>query len=138
MRARDDRGVRGLAAGVGDQARDRGLVELRGVGRRQVVGDDDRVGRRLQRPGVAAEQVAQHALAHELDVAAPLAQVLVLDLIEHAADVVDRAAQRPLGVDQLLADVADRRADEVLVVEHHLVRGDDVVVALVLATRASP
>ena len=51
VRARDDRGVRGLAAGVGDQARDRGLVELRGVGRRQVVRDDDRIRRRRERTG---------------------------------------------------------------------------------------
>ena len=58
-------------------------------------------------PVSRAEQVAQHALEHELDVAAPLAEVLVLDAVEHAADVVDRAAQRPLGVDLLVADVLD-------------------------------
>jgi hypothetical protein len=127
--AGDDRGVRGLAAGVGDEAGHRVLVELGGVGRRQVVGDDDRVGRRLERPGVLAQEVAQDALTDEVDVAAALAEVVVLDGVEHAADVADRLVQRPLGVDQLVLDVADRGVDQVLVVEHELVGGDDVEVA---------
>ena len=133
VRARDDRGVRRLAAGIGDEPGDRGLVQLRGVGRRQVVRDDDRVGRRLRaarcrgRAGCAARARTRtrRRCARSRRYGSSM-------LSNTRADVVDRAAQRPLGVDLLVADVLDRGADEVLVVEHHLVRGDDVVVALVL------
>ncbi len=132
-RARQDRRVRGLAADVGAEGHARGAVQVRGVGRRQVVRDDHRARRRHRRPHVDAEQVAQDAIAHEVDVAAALAEVVLLDGVEDGLDLLDGAAQRPLGVDLLLADAPPRRIDQVLVVEDELVRLDDVEVVLALA-----
>ena len=52
--ARDDRGVRGLAADVGDEAEEDAALELQHVGRRDVARDEDeRVARRSAR-GVTA------------------------------------------------------------------------------------
>ena len=96
VRARDDRGVRGLAARVGDQARDGGLVELRGVRRRQIVRDDDRVGRRRQRAGVAGRAgCAARARTRTRRRCGARGGTGPRCVSNTLGDVVDRAAQRP-------------------------------------------
>ena len=73
----------------------------------------------------AARSVAQvHAdAAGDIgDVAAPIAQVRVVDVVEQRRDLVERPLHRPLRVHLLLADQRPRAADEQRVVEHQQLR----------------
>jgi hypothetical protein len=79
--------------------------EERGVGRREVVGDDDgAVAVQLTEVGLrGAHEVAQDAIADEVDVGPTLAKVLVVDVVEELLqDAQHLLLERPLGVDALL------------------------------------
>ncbi len=108
-------------------------MQVGGVGGRQIVRDDDRARRRYGGGLVLAEQVAQDAIADEVDVGAALAEVVFFDRVEDGLDLFDRLAQRPLGVDLVLADAAARGLDHVLVVQHEQVRVEDQEVVLAFA-----
>ncbi len=122
-----DGGVGGLAAHVGGKPLDLLHLHLHRIGRREIAGDDDGVvadprDGLVMNPG----QVSQYSLPGVLHVADPLAQVLVVDLAEDVAILVEGHPQGPLGVDPLLFDVLDRLPDEHLVLEDHDVDIEDV------------
>jgi hypothetical protein len=137
--ARDDGGVRGLAADVGDEAGEHALLELQHVGRRQVVRDQhqrhvdavvqQQVLRGLALAATAARRhrrghalhVAQDALGHLLEVGLALAQVLVLHVVELARQHFQLGGQRPFGVVEALADPVLDALDQLLVLQQHQV-----------------
>ena len=94
--SRDDRGVRGDPADVGDEARELVPLEQDHVGRRQVVRNHDQFVTPLVRTRTAAQlswpaqQCTHHPFHHLQDVVLTLAQIGVLDLVELAVgdDVV--------------------------------------------------
>lgn len=106
--ARQDRGVRGLAALLGHDGRDGGAAQAGDVGRRQPVRDHDGVGRRRQVNLDLAGQAAHDALDDPGDVLPARAQVVVLDGGEDLADVLRGLLQRPLGVDAIRGDAPHR------------------------------
>ena len=107
-RARQDRGVIRPAAGVGREAADLRPVDLRGQRRRQLVGDEHRrlveLAQQIARRRHALPQVHPQPADEVGDVALPLAQVRVGDLVEDGAELVEDLLDGPLGVDALLAD----------------------------------
>ena len=89
-------------------------------------------GRLLGRRGIAdADQVAQQALADERDVALAIAEVRILDAIEHGLDLIQRLAHRPLGGRVVVADQPARALDQVDVGQHQAVGLEDAVLLLV-------
>ena len=131
--ARDDGGVRGLAAHVGDEAREDAALELQHVGRRDVVGHQHQrvLAAEVARPRAGAgahgaapaplRQRAQQALDHLLEVGLALAQVVVLHLVELPRQHLQLRRQRPLGVVVALADPVLGGAGQRLVVQQHQV-----------------
>jgi hypothetical protein len=96
--ARHQRRVRGLAAAFGEETADAGATELRDVGGREIVREDHRaLGHPLVPRRGHAQEVAEDALADHVDVAAPFAEVGILDAGEHRLDLIERPAQGPLG-----------------------------------------
>jgi hypothetical protein len=77
-----------------------------------------------------AHELPQDALAHEIHVAAALAEVVVVGVVEELLDVLDGAPQGPLGVDPLGADGRLGLVGEQRVVEHEQVRVEDERVVL--------
>ena len=127
--ARDDRGVRGGAADVGDEARELVLLEQDHVRRRQVVRHQDAVvlrrARRWRRWLVPSSSACEHALDHLDDVGLALAQVRVLDLVELVEQRVHLLLERPLGVAVLGLDERLRHHRQRLVVEDHQVQVEE-------------
>jgi hypothetical protein len=117
--ARDDGGVRGAAAHVGDETADPEGLELEGVGRRKVVGHHDQVvlgGARLafHQLALPALQHLEHALDHLHDVLLALAQVGILEFVELVDHQLHLLHHGPLGIaaafaDQLAHAVGQRR-----------------------------
>ena len=122
-----DGGVGGLAAHVGGESLDLLHLHLHRIGRREIAGNDDGVIAD-PRDGLVMDpgQVSQYSLPGVLHVADPLAQVLVIDLAEDVAILVEGHPQGPLGIDPLVLDVLDRLPDEHLVLEDHDVDVEDV------------
>ena len=124
-RARHDRGVRGDAADVGDEAAEAVLLEQDHVGGREVVRHHDQLlllrQRRLGRPA-AAHHLLQHALDRLLHVGLALAQVGVVDLVEAVAQLLHLLHQRPFGVGAAGADQLARHLRQRRVVEDHAVQ----------------
>ena len=133
QRARHDRGVGGAPAPLGAEAGRFGATELRGVRRRQLVRHGDApLGRVLGRSRLPApHQRAQQALTDQRDVALAVAEVGVLNLLEHRLDLVERLAHGPLGRGLLLADHAAGALDQVDVRQHQPVRLQDPVLVIV-------
>ena len=117
--ARDDGGVRGAAAHVGDETADPEGLELEGVGRRKVVGHHDQVvlgSARLafHQPALPALQHLEHALDHLHDVLLALAQVGILEFVELVDHQLHLLHHGPFGIaaafaDQLAHAVGQRR-----------------------------
>ncbi len=126
--ARDDRGVAGGPADVGDEAGDVVVAEADGVGGREVVGDDDAAQpvapARRQVAGVA-EQHLDQALDDLDHVGLAFAQVGVLDLAELLDEVLHLLHQRPLGVAAALGDEVAGGVDQHRVGEHHQLQVDE-------------
>ena len=135
--ARDDGGVRGLAAHIGHEAGEHALLELQHVGRRQVMRHQHErhielvvqqhvllclapcaAGRRRHRARHAFH-VPEDALDHLLQVRLALAQVLVLHLVELARDDLELRGERPFGVVQAICDPVLDAADQRLVLQQH-------------------
>ena len=123
----DDGGVRGGAAQIGDEAADLELLELDGVGRRKIVGDDDQVPVADAPGGLAlmSEQDFEHPLDHLDDVVLALAQVGILDLVELRRDLLQLLHQRPLGIAAPLADQLARHFGEQGIAEDHRMHIDE-------------
>ena len=99
--ARDDRGVRGGAADVGDEAGELMLLELDDIGRRQIVRDQNQIALVFIRPRRvtgAAEQHFHQAFDHLNDVGLAFLQIIVFDLVELFEQRVHLHLERPLGV----------------------------------------
>ena len=94
----------------------------------EIPGDEDEVaGQPRQRRRVAPRrQVEQHAADDVIDVASPLAQVVVAELGEKRVKLVRDCSERPLRVDALLSDKRLATVDEQLVFEHQELRVEDV------------
>ena len=124
-RARDDRGVRGDAADVGDEAAVTVALEEDHVGGRQIVRHHDQLlllrHRRLG-DGLRAHQRLQHALHRVLHVGLALAQVGIVDLVEALDQALHLLHQRPFGVRAPAADQLARRLRQRRVVEDHAVQ----------------
>ena len=126
--AGDDRGVAGGPADVGDEAGDVVVAEADGVGRRQVVGDDDGAQAVAALGWQAAGMAEQHldqALDHLHDVGLALAQVGVLDFAELLDHVLHLLHQRPFGVAAAFGDQLARGLDQHRVGEHHQLQVDE-------------
>jgi len=91
QRPRHDGGVRGAPAPFGAEAGCFGATELGSVGRGQLVRDGDApLGRVLGRDRLPTpHQGAQQALTDQRDVALAVAEVRVLDLLEHRLDLIE-------------------------------------------------
>jgi hypothetical protein len=87
--------------------------------------------RRVELVGVVAEQRLQHVLGQEGDVAAALAEVLVVGALERGDDLVGGRGEGPLGVGELLADRRLGAQDQVRVAQHHLLGLQDLAVLAV-------
>ena len=127
QRPRHDGGVRGLAADIGGKAEHVALVQLRGVGRRQVVADDD--ARLLEVAQVdllvQAEQIVQHARGDVAHVGGAFAQVIVLDGRQRGGVALGDGVEGVFGVDLLLLDHAHDFVEQRAVFQHQQVRVED-------------
>ena len=98
-RSREDGGVIRAAAGVGREAAHLGPVDLRGQRRRQLVGDQHRrlveLAQQIARRRHAVAQVHPQPADQVGDVALPLAQVRIGDVVEDRAELVRTPAGRP-------------------------------------------
>ena len=127
QRARHDGGVRGLAADVGGEAQHVALVQLRGVGGRQVVADDD--ARLLEVAQVhlllEAQQVVEDARGHIPHVGGPFPQVIVLDGGQRGRVALGDRVEGVFGVDLLLLDHPHDFVEQRAVLQHQQVRVKD-------------
>ena len=129
--ARDDRGVRGDAADVGDEAGELVALEQDHVGGRQVVRDHDQVVLAREACGGCGARACPPSSAFSTRSTTcsmssrALAQVGVLHLLELRDQLVHLLHQRPLGVAAALADELARRLRERRVVEDHAVQVDE-------------
>ncbi len=128
QRPGENRGVRCLAADVGDEAEDKFFVQLRRHGRAQIVADEDAwLVQMLQVKGVFdLQQVVQHAAGEVAQVGGALAEVFVLDGFQHGDVAVGRGVKGEVGVRLLFADDLDDLLDEHPVFEHQQVRVKNV------------
>ncbi len=94
-------------------------VQLRGIRRRQFVGDDDRAaGQALQRLAQLAGQVADQPAADLADVFDARRQVGVLHRFEAAADRRDLGLDGRLGIDPVAGDPLGGAAQQPRILEH--------------------
>ena len=92
-------------AGLGRESDDRASIEVNGVGRREVVGQDHDVVRDLGKIVVRDSlQIRLHAIGDVFDVRFALAQVRVIEALESRLQLFLHLGQRPLGVDLLRFD----------------------------------
>ena len=117
--ARDDRGMRGGAAQIGDEAGHAQIAELDGVGRRKIVGDDDQflVLAALGQFARLAEQDLQHPFANLNHILFAFAQVRIVELVELGGQLLHLLDQGPLRIaapiqDQGLGFVGQHRVGE--------------------------
>ena len=128
QRVGEDRGVRGRAARLGHEPDDPRLVQPDGVGRRERVGDDDRVFGEVELARVPVRAAAEHAqqpVQHVLHVEAALAQHGVLDLLQRRDHLPRAGGERPLGVHPLVADLRHYVAPQLAVLEDREVGVED-------------
>ena len=127
QRPRHDGRVRGPAAHVRGEAQHLALVQLRRVGRRQVVADDD--ARLLEMPQVAllvhAEQIVEHADGDVAHVGRPFAQVIVLDGRQRRRVAFGDGVEGVLRVDLLRLDHAHDLVQQRAVLQHQQMRVED-------------
>ena len=128
-RAGEDRGVVRAAPGVGREAAHLRPVHLRGERRRQLIGDQHgrlvELAEEIARRRDALPQVHLHASDEVRDVAFPLPQVRIGDIVEDRAELVEDLLHGPLGVDALAADDLRGARDEHRVVEHEELRVEE-------------
>ncbi len=123
--------MRGGAADIGDEGREAVILEGDGVGRREVVGDDDQrfflgVLGRLQRSlARMAEQFLDHPLDDLNHVVLAFAQVGIVELLELPDQMLHLLDQRPFGVAAAFADDLARFFDQFGVFEEHRVDVDE-------------
>jgi hypothetical protein len=128
-RSRQNRGVIGAAAGVRGKAANLGPVDLRSQRRRELVGNEHgrlvHLAQQIAGGGHAVPQV--HAQPpHQIgDVAFPLAQVGIGDLVEHRAELLEHLLERPFGIDLLLADERRGAREQHRIVEHQHLRVEE-------------
>ena len=103
-------------------------VELRRLGGRQALGDqDEAAGQVLEGRGVRrASQVELDPAQHVVEVGAPLAQVGIRELGEEGVELVGDRPQRPLRVDPFVADHGAHPVEQERVVQHQQVGVEDV------------
>ena len=139
-RPRQDCGVIGPAAGVGDERGQPGPVELSDHRRRDLVGDQH------QWSVEAVEQVCRIARGPQVhaqpaddvgDVALSLAQVGVLDAVEERRDLLERPLQRRLRIQPFLAHDRRRPIDEHGIVQHQELGVEQVGVLVTRPNRPS-
>ncbi len=130
-RARHDDGVAGLAARVGADAERGRAVQAGGVRGRDVVGHHDTL---VHQPAESlrgvAEQVGEHALRDVADVAAALAQILVVDGLEGRDVALGDAVETGLDVVVAFFELPQRLRDQRLVLEHEQMRVKDARLVL--------
>ena len=122
----------GAAALFRHEREDAAVVEAGGVGRREVArGDDMFLGRLTDAFRLGAEQLVEYAAGHVTDVRRPLAQEVVVHLLEDLdvtlGDLLETELDVEAGAPDLLADVVD----EGDVLEHEQVGVEDGGLGLV-------
>ncbi len=121
-RAGEDRGVIRAAAGVGGEAADPRPVHLRGERRGELVGDEHgrlvQLAQQIARRGGAVAQVHLQPADEVGDVALPLAQVGIGDLVEDGAELLEHLLDGPFRVDAIDAHDLGRARHHHRVVEH--------------------
>ncbi|KAF5028603.1 hypothetical protein DSECCO2_657340 [anaerobic digester metagenome] len=124
--ARQNAGVRGLAALRRGEGHDLDRGQAHGVRRGQVVGHEhDALVRGAQRFGVAAHKARLDAFGHGAHVLHAFADVRVLDGGERGGNGLHSLVQRPFGADVMVADALRGGADKLGVLADHHVRIDD-------------
>ena len=99
---RNDRGVRGRAAELGDERLDVGAVEGRGIGRREVIGEENGFALNGGQAGLRlAAQLCNNAVTHVLEVGRALSHDAARSL-EHGNEFIGRADD---GVFRVIAGV---------------------------------
>jgi hypothetical protein len=125
--ARDDRGMAVGAAKLGGEAGDPPRVHQRGVGRGQLVSEDDRT---LRHAGIGDirffDQVANEPRADDADVLDPRRQIGVAHRREAFGDLVDLDLDGALGVDPGAADALVDAAHQPRVRQHRHMRVEQV------------
>ena len=129
--ARDDGSMRGGAAHVGDEAGELMLLEQQHVGRRKVMGDEDRALLTATHRAWDVARLAEQCLHHQFDdvehVVLALAQVVVLHLLELCDKRLGLELERPFGVASLGLDQPARFLRERRILEDHLMHVDERV-----------
>ncbi len=124
--ARQDGGVRGGAADVGDEGVVFGVLEQHHVGGRQVVRHQDAVRARRRRGlAVVSGQRLEDAVGHLDHVGAALAQVFLFDLVELRQQDVELLLECPFGVAVLGLDDEVRLGGQRVVVQQHDVQAEE-------------
>ncbi len=126
--ARDDGGVRGDAADVGDEAAEAMALEKDHVRGREVVRHHDELVLLRSRglgEGLRAHQGLQHALDRLLHVGLALAQVRIVDLVEAVGELLHLLHQGPFGVAAPLADERLGGLRQRRIVEDHAVQVEE-------------
>ena len=125
-RAGHDRGVAGAAALFRDKGEHAAVMQAGGVGRSQVArGDDMGLGGLPDAFGLGAEQLIEHAARHVPDVRRPLAQEVVVHLLEDLDVALGDFLEAELDVEAAAADFLADVIDERDVFEDEQVRVED-------------
>ncbi len=121
-RAGHDRRVGGLSTHVGDESPDARFVQKRRIGGGEIMRHDDHFpAGLLDNFLLLAHEVSHHAVGHEVEIAAALADILVVNHIEENAYSAYNHPQRLFGVHPVLADVVNGLVDD-----HHVVEDQEV------------
>ena len=120
-RAREDRDVTRRAAGRRAEAEHLAAIERGGIGRRKLLGDQDRFAGHVDMRLLHAREQRQHAAADIADIARALAQQRVVELLQIARLRLERGAPREARA-LAFADAADGRVVEIGIVEQFEVR----------------
>ncbi len=89
----------------------------------EIVGDDDRlVGEVAEQLDLRSDQVPEQAIADDVDVAATLAEVVLIETVEDHLDLLHRLLERPLRVLAVVHDAIARRRAQRFIAEDQRVR----------------
>ncbi len=126
-RARHDRGVALGAAEHGGESGDAARIHQRGIGRRQLLGEDHRAfGQRLDRGVRRLGEIAHQARADDADIVDPRREIGIAHLGEARRDLRDLVHHRALGIDALGLDPPLGAAHEARIAEHVKMRVEQI------------
>ena len=125
QRTGQNRGVAGVATDLGGESKHKFAVEIRGLTRRQVVGQHENGGREMRQfLSTLSQQQPQQTLFQVVDIDRSLGQVLTAKVLQSLGILSKNLTRRILGRLMLLDPVFDLR-DQLYVSRHHQMGRED-------------